>query len=364
MKKYVSFFLIFLVIVVLHIVIIKLFFKDDKQVKTVQEDQKKTAELQSTATDKKNIPVKKEKFEKKAQKGVHYRVPSANPLFGKYFSYKNALWGNIKGLPDSAGAKSGILVNLDNRQVLWAKDPRKGVPIASMTKMMTLLLAFETLEANQKISLETPVNVSVAAQKIGGSQVYLDNRETHPLGELLKTVAIKSANDSAYQTAEFLSGNDIYGFVAQMNKRARRLRMPCTQFVNPHGLPNDAGKNSISSAEGMAILAEHLLEYPQLLKWTSAYHAYFRPEGDKHRQFLTNTNKLVRDCPGVDGMKTGYISASGFCITVTCLRGGKRLVAVVTGFKSSKARNRFVRKLLDWGYKRSAALDSGLASAK
>ncbi len=147
-------------------------------------------------------------------------------------------------------------------------------------------------------------------------------------------------------------------FVAAMNKRAYKLKMPSTAFVNPHGLTSDNKTDSVSSPEGLAILAEQLLQYPLLLRWTSTRQDYFRPEGNEHRQMLTNTNRLVGKCSGVDGLKTGYTRASGFCVTATCLRGGKRLVAVVTGFKSSKARNAFVCKLFDWGYSKALELEN------
>ncbi|WP_176012801.1 D-alanyl-D-alanine carboxypeptidase family protein [Victivallis sp. Marseille-Q1083] len=303
------------------------------------------------------IPQEEKKAEPPPPPKVYkYRKPSENPRFGEQFIYRNAVAGNIPNLPLSQKAGSGILVDLNTREVLWQKNAASGVPIASMTKMMTLLLTFEQLEEREGLTLDTPIKVSVAAYKIGGSQVYLDPRETFSLGELMKSVAIKSANDSAYLIAEYLNDQDIPGFVARMNRRAAELNMPGTRFVNPYGLPNNAGENSISSAEGMAILAEHLLEYPKLLEWTSTVRAPFREPGSPNWQDMTNTNKLVRDCPGVDGMKTGYIGKSGFCLTATCLRGGRRLVGVVTGFDTSANRDKFMRQLLDWGYQRAAEL--------
>ncbi len=345
MKKVVTFSLILVVIVLLHVLLIRLFFnKEEQQPPATQ------GEMVSVAsTENVNVATKD------PAPLLRYRQPTTNPLFGRYFTYGNTVWGDID-IPGSKEVRTGILVNLDTRRVLWAKKPRVGTPIASMTKMMTLLLAFEELERNHDLSLETPVNISPAAHKVGGSQVYLDPRETHQLGELLKTVAIKSANDSAYQVAEFVGSGDVNGFVAAMNHRARQLLMANTNFVNPHGLPGSNGQESTSSAEGMAILAERLLEYPQVMEWTATYHSGFRPENSPHYQLLTNTNRLVRDCPGVDGIKTGYIKASGFCVTASCLRNGKRLIAVVTGFKTHKARNSFVSKLFDWGYARMAQL--------
>jgi serine-type D-Ala-D-Ala carboxypeptidase (penicillin-binding protein 5/6) len=287
-----------------------------------------------------------------------YKIASKKPHFGKLFNYRKAIWDNKMPVKGCKQARTGILVDIDTHKVLWAKDPREGVPIASMTKMMTLLLAFEALDIRSDLDLDTPIKVSHGAAAMGGSQVYLDAKETHLFGELLKTMAIKSANDSAYLVAEYLADNSMAHFIAAMNKRAYKLRMPSTHFVNVHGLTSDSKTNSTSSPEGLAILSEQLLQYPLLVKWTSTKQDSFRPEESKHYQILTNTNRLLGKCRGVDGIKTGYTRAAGFCITASCLRGGKRLVAVVSGFKSSAARNAFVNKLFDWGYTRALELEN------
>lgn len=282
-----------------------------------------------------------------------YKKSSGNPLFGRFFDYRQAVWGDKLPVANCKMAKAGILVDLDTHKVLWAKNPRNEVPIASMTKMMTLLLAFEAMDERPDLDLDTPVKVTPAAAGIGGSQVYLDIRETPPFGDLLRTMAIKSANDSAHLVGEYVGNGSMALFIKRMNERAYELKMPSTNFVNVHGLTGSDKKDSTSSPEGLAILAERLLQYPLLIQWTSTRQDYFRPEGDKNRQLLTNTNRLLEKCPGVDGLKTGYTSAAGFCITATCQRGGKRLVAVVTGFTSGKLRNEFVKKLLDWGYQQA-----------
>ncbi len=279
-----------------------------------------------------------------------------SPLFGKPFNYANAVKGNIPAIPDSDKAKSGILVDLGTREVLWAKNPQEPTQIASMTKMMTTLVVFEEMEkSGGKITLDSPVKVSRAAMSIGGSQVYLDPKEIFPLRDLMKAVDIKSANDAAYLVAEFVGGGDVMSFVTKMNERAKELKMPGTTFFNPHGLPGKtAATDNVSSPEGMAILAEHLIDYPQVMEWASTWIADFREKGSKGYVMLTNHNHMVpggkNECPGVDGLKTGFINRSGFCITVTCKRNNRRLVAVVTGFPSYKERDAFIKKLLDWGY--------------
>ena len=345
MKKTLVITIIFVVIALLHILAVKLIFSDKKP-------EKAGAGTDSVAPD---VPQIKEPQPKIPTRVPPRKVaPAVARRFGIPLNYKHAIMGNILELPGSKNAKSGILVDVGSRNVLWSKNPKQGAPIASMTKMMTLLLAMEDIRAG-KVQLNTRVKVTKAAYLIGGSQVYLDPRETFTLGELMESMAIKSANDSAYLVGEFIGHQDMAGFVARMNQRAKELNMPATHFINPHGLP-DNKKNSISSPEGLVLLAERLIEYPQILKWTSTRTAIFRPKTNKHHQLMTNTNKLISSCHGVDGLKTGYTQTAGFCITVTCLRNGKRLIAVVTGFKSSKERNAFVKKLLDWGYKRDAQL--------
>ena len=342
MKKYVTIIVILVLVVLAHIFFISPLISSKPKLKSKQVPPQIIVEPGDSA--------------KKT-----YKLASRNPQFGKFFDYRKAVWANKLPVAGCKQARTGILVDLDTHKVLWAKSPRKGVPIASMTKMMTLLLAFEALDKRSDLELDTPVKVSPGAAGMGGSQVYLDVKETHPLGELLKTMAIKSANDSAYLVAEYIGGGSMAHFVAAMNKRAYKLRMPSTNFVNVHGLPGNNKTNSISSPEGMAILAEHLLQYPLLIKWTSSKHDSFRAEGSKGYQFLTNTNRLLLKCPGVDGLKTGYTSAAGYCVTATCLRGGKRLVTVVSGFKSSIARKAFVSKLFDWGYKQALELENQAA---
>jgi len=339
MKKYVT------IIVILILVILAHFFFIGPLISSKPET--KPAQIQPQIIVKTDVPARKT-----------YKVASQNPRFGKFFDYRKAVWDNKLPLAGGKQVRAGILVDLDTHKVLWAKKPRTGVPIASMTKMMTLLLAFEALDKRSDLDLDTPIDVSPGAAGMGGSQVYLDVQETHPFGELLKSMAIKSANDSAYLVAEYLGDSSMAHFIAAMNKRAYKLRMPSTNFVNVHGLTSSDKANSTSSPEGLAILAEHLLQYPLLMEWTSTKQSYFRPEGNKHRQLLTNTNRLLRKCQGVDGLKTGYTRAAGFCISATCRRGGKRLVAVVTGFKSSKARNAFVNKLFDWGYKKALEIEN------
>ncbi len=269
-------------------------------------------------------------------------------------TYHGALFGDIPGLPGSKNARTGILANIDTRKVLWAKKPRQAVPIASMTKMMTALLAFEAVaEPENGIDLHTPVQVTRGAMDIGGSQVYLDVRETFTLGELLKTIMIVSANDSAQLVAEFIGDGNSALFVEKMNAKARQMGLLSTSFTNPHGLPEKKGSDNVSCCESLVYLAERLMEYPLAVKWASTWLDYIRQNTSKPFQ-LRSHNRLINTCKGVNGIKTGFIRRAGFCVTASCSRGGKRMVAVVTGFPSQKSRDEFVRKLLDWGYAETA----------
>lgn len=274
------------------------------------------------------------------------------------YNYTYAVNGNIPELPASAGAHAGILVDADTHTVLWAKDAKGSYPIASMTKIMTALLAYEDVVAGRNgLTLETKIPVTRAAMKIGGSQVWLDPTETFPLQELLQAISIKSANDAAYLVAEYLGGGDVSSFVRRMNTRAAELNMTKTRFFNPHGLPGDSSaSDNVSSPEDMARLAERTLTYPMLMKWASTQRADFRPPGTRGHLQIINHNHLLPGgrypSAGVDGLKTGFINRSGYCVTATCLRNGKRLVVVVVGFDSAKNRDQFVGKLLDWGYPR------------
>ncbi|PWM76880.1 MAG: hypothetical protein DBX90_11165 [Lentisphaerae bacterium] len=286
-----------------------------------------------------------------------YKKPTGNPNFEKPFNFATAVHGNLPAsqVVGSAGATSGIMVDLTTRNVLWEKNSTAKVPIASMVKMMTLLVTFEELEKNPAISLESPVQITKTALAVPRTGVvWLDPRETFPLSDLLKAVTIKSANDAAVQVAEFIGG-DVDSFVNRMNLRAQTLGMTNSHFVSPCGLPDKKKGNSLSCARDMVVLAEQLLEYPDVMRWSTTKQDFIR-EGEK-KTMLTTTNKLVNPrWPGVDGLKTGFINASGYCLTFSVLRDGRRIVGCVTGFKSARDRDRFSRKLIDWGYARAAAL--------
>ena len=248
------------------------------------------------------------------------------------------------------GCKTGIILDWDRQTILWGKDEKRAVPIASLTKMMTALLAREDIEKKPALTLETRIQVTPSSAKIGGSQVNLDPRENFSLDELLKCIMIFSANDAAHLLAEFIGDGKPEQFVRRMNSKAQALGLKSLKFYNSHGLPEGRSrKQNSGSALELAQLAGRLLQYPDIVKWSSTWVAHIREKTDKPFQ-LVNRNRLVKTCKGVNGMKTGFTQKAGFCVAATCERGGRKVIVVVTGCSSSKARNALVTDLLDWAY--------------
>lgn len=274
--------------------------------------------------------------------------PVPEPKFE--LDYSNAVQGTIPGIPLTGRGSAGILVDLDRRRVLWARNPHKSVPIASMTKMMTCLLLFERLDKEAKsnppkITFQTKLLVTRNASRVGESSVYLRENEEFTIEEYLKAVIVKSANDAAFELGEFLGGGNIDNFIKMMNARADELGMKDAVYTSPNGLPNAKKENCMASPNDLVLLAHELLKYPYL--------EYSRLKGGKIRQYTyRTTNRLLSKVEGVDGIKTGYTNAARSCITVSCLRNGRRLVLVLTGMPSGADRDNCATQLLDWGYKR------------
>lgn len=247
---------------------------------------------------------------------------------------------------DDLGA--GLLYDITNGTVLWERESDTPVRIASMTKMITALIAFEDVASKDDVSLDVVIPVSKAAAGIGGSQVWLDPRESFTLEELLISIMIKSANDSSYLVGEYLADGDMRLFIQQMNDRAAELLMTETHFFNAHGLP-EGNTGNTASCQDLARLAIALIRFDLAIEWASMPTYDFRSNSEKPT-ILTNHNRLIQTTEGVDGLKTGYTKGAGFCVTATCLRNGRRLIAVTTGFKSSKRRDAFTKELINWGY--------------
>lgn len=242
-------------------------------------------------------------------------------------------------------SESAILMETTTGKVLYEKDADTKKAPASMTKIMSMILIMDAIE-NGNLTLEDSVLISENASSMGGSQVYLNTGETYKVKELLKSIAIASANDAVVAMAEKVGGTT-ENFVSLMNEKCKELGCTNTNFVNPHGL--DA-EDHYSSARDMAIMGNYLVKnYPNILEFTSIYEDYLqRPDGSN--TWLVNTNKLVRFYEDVDGLKTGFTSTAGYCLTATAMKNNMRLVSVVMGVDTSDNRTSDTVKLLNYGF--------------
>ena len=239
--------------------------------------------------------------------------------------------------------KSAILMEATTGTVLYTQNAEESLPPASVTKIMTLLLIMEAVDAGS-IHLTDTVTVSANAASMGGSQVYLKEGEQMVLEDLLKSVVIASANDAAVALAEYLCGS-VTAFVDKMNERAQQLGMSGTTFENVTGL-DDTAQNHLTSARDIALMSRELISHPTILQYSSIWMDSIRDGAFG----LTNTNRLVRFYPGCTGLKTGSTSKAGFCISVTAQREGFSLICVIMGAESRDVRNAAAVSLLDWGF--------------
>lgn len=242
---------------------------------------------------------------------------------------------------------SSICIEAATGLVISEEDADIQRPPASMVKMIMMLMVAEGIHAG-KWTLETPITVTSHGQGMGGTQVYLKEGETFPLSQLLAAVAVHSANDAAMAIAEGLWGNeDAYKKAA--NDRAAELGMTNTLFRSVHGLPPAKGElPDQTTARDMARLGQFCVLDPMILQWTSQKELKFRPESAVEY----NTNKLLWQMEGCDGIKTGYTRGAGFCLTATAVRDGIRLIAVVMGADDKKDRFALTHQLLEDGFRK------------
>ena len=238
--------------------------------------------------------------------------------------------------------RAAILMEPETGRVLYEKAPDERMPIASITKLMTLLLTFEAIRGG-KMTLDTPVPVSEHAYHMGGSQIWLEPGEQFTLDEMLRAICVSSANDAAVAVAELVGGSEPV-FVEQMNARAAELGMTNTTFRNACGLDTEG---HLSTARDVAVLSRYLLNTcPELLHYTGIWTDSLR----NGQTQLVNTNKLLRRYSGITGLKTGTTGGAGVCITASATRDGLNLIAVVLGAPSSKERFEAATTLLDYGF--------------
>lgn len=251
-------------------------------------------------------------------------------------------------LEESAPAKyrcaSALLVEPVSGQIIFEMNADERRPVASVTKIMTILLVCEAVESGA-VDLADRVPVSQNAAGMGGSQVLLDAGETQTVSELLKSVVVGSANDSAVALAEYIAGS-VPLFVDRMNRRAGELGMADTAFVNCTGLPAEGQYTTARDVAAMAAeLSAHALYYDYSTVWLED----FTHESGRVTT-LTNTNKLIRQYDGCDGIKTGSTNEAGYCMAASAKRGGMRLIAVVLGAQSGKERFQIASEMLDYGF--------------
>ena len=242
--------------------------------------------------------------------------------------------------------KSALLMDVATGTVLFEQNPDERLAPASVTKVMTMLLIMEAVD-DGRIMLTDTVTASETAAAKGGSQVYLKAGETMTVEEMLKSIAVSSANDCACAMAEHIAGSE-GAFVEKMNAKARELGMKNTHFVNCTGLDDGAeAAEHRTSARDIALMSRELLKnHPKIKQFTTIWMDTIR--GGTFG--LSNTNKLVRFYPGAPGLKTGFTSGAGYCLSATADREGMELIAVVMGAETSAKRNESCKQLLDYGF--------------
>jgi len=242
--------------------------------------------------------------------------------------------------------KAALVLDMENGQVLYAQDADTPIAPASLTKILTLYLINEHLR-DGSLKLDTLIPVSFEASHAGGSNMCLRAGEMVSVMELIKGIAVASANDGCMAMAEYLGNGDPHLFVEAMNRKAQELGMTNTHFFNPNGLPVD---EQVTTARDMATLARaYLTQFPQML----AIHSM--TEFAHNNRMRHNANSLLGKVEGVDGLKTGFVCSSGFNIVVTAKRNATRLVAVVLGARSHIIREREATRLVEEGFKIVAA---------
>lgn len=242
-------------------------------------------------------------------------------------------------------AESYVLMDADSGRVLLAKNEHKRLPPASMTKLMTMILAAQDLEEG-KVTVKDKVIASEEAWKMGGSQIYLEPGEEMTFEDMMIAIAVGSANDASVAVAEHLEGTH-KNFVDRMNKQAKMLGLKNTHFVNSYGLP---AENHYTSAYDMAVMARYALQYTKILEYCSIKEYNLRQGEFK----LFNTNKLLWWYEGTDGFKTGWTNEAKYCLTATAKRDGLRLIGAVMASPKQHGNHRDMMKLFNYGFAKYA----------
>ncbi|GAE25484.1 D-alanyl-D-alanine carboxypeptidase [Halalkalibacter wakoensis JCM 9140] len=242
-------------------------------------------------------------------------------------------------------ASSAIVIERDTGEVIFDKNSHEKLPPASMTKIMTMLLIMEAID-KEAIKYEDMVRTSEYAASMGGSQIFLEPGEEMSVEDMLKAIAVASANDASVAMAEHIAGTE-EEFVVMMNDKAKELGLDNTNFINTNGLP---AENHYTTAYDLAMISKELLKYEDITKFTGIYEDYLRADSEEDKFWLVNTNKLVKFYPGVDGLKTGYTREAMYCLTATAQKNDMRVITVIMGAPSPKERNAQITSMLDYAF--------------
>ena len=241
------------------------------------------------------------------------------------------------------GAYSAILIEAETGQVLYEHNADEELPPASITKTMAMLIAMEAIESGE-VSLEDTVTVSRYAESMGGSQIFLDAGTELTIEDLLKAVTVASANDASVALAEGISGS-YYSFVDKMNERAKELKMENTNFRNTTGLPE---AEHYTTARDITKMSQKVIKYPEIREWGQIWVDYI--DLPNRQAMLTNTNRLILNYQGMDGIKTGHTSEAGYGLASSAVRDDMRLISVVLKAESESERQELTTRLLDYGF--------------
>ena len=244
----------------------------------------------------------------------------------------------------TAECKAAYLADYDSGTVVYAKNETERLPIASMCKVMTLLLSFEAVD-DGALAYDEQITVSDNAAGMGGSQVFLEANCQYPVSQLMKSIVVCSANDSCVALAERIGGSES-AFVDRMNERAQELGANDTLFANCTGLPKEP---QYSCAKDVALMLRALLSHEKYFEFSRIWLEDFtHPDG--RTTSMTNTNKLIRFYEGCDGGKTGFTNQAGFCLAATAKRGDMRLISVVIGAESSDKRFESAKNMMNYAF--------------
>ena len=251
-----------------------------------------------------------------------------------------AAWSSETAL--ETDAVSAVLMDAYSGKILYDKEPDKQVAPASVTKVLTLLVALDALHKG-KVNWDDRIVASESSWEMGGSEIWLEPGESMTFREMMIAIAVGSANDACVAVAEHLAGSE-QAYVALINEKARSLGCKDTHFVNCHGLP---AKDHYTSAYDMALICRDALKYPEMLSLTSIKH-YYELRGGKVK--LDNTNKLLWWYDGADGFKTGWTTEANYCLASTVKRGDLRLICCVFGVPETRGHFKESVKLLNWAF--------------